>query len=103
MTLWQDQANSLIKYTPSGQIDVSCGSLNSPCTNSYSTNPNITLSNQGLAGMNGVFYQPRGGGLLSSQTGQSNLQIITGRFAGGGLDLQPPTIPFKRRIVALIE
>ncbi len=101
--LWQDQANSTIKYDSHGQI--TCGNLNSPCTNAYPTSPNINVGAQGLAGINGVFYQPRGAALLSSQAGQSNLQIITGRFqyGGSGLNLIPPSVLLKRRIVALIE
>ncbi len=61
--------------------------------------------------MDGIFYQPRGAGLTSIGHGNSgdisgNLQIITGWFhsnGGGGLDLNTPTVPLKRRIVALLE
>jgi hypothetical protein len=107
VVLWQDQANSTVKYTQRGQIDASCNNndINHPCTNGYPTNPTITLGSQGIAGMDGLFYQPRGAALISGQGGQNKLQIVTGRFEnnGAGLELSSPTVPFKRRIVALIE
>ena len=111
VVFWQDQANSTIKYTSSGNVDTSCGGINTPCTTSYSTNPDVDFHAQGVASMDGIYYQPRGAGLTSNGHGNTenitgNLQIITGFFSsrgGGGLDLHTPTVPFKRRIVALIE
>ena len=115
VVFWQDQANTPIKYTSNGSVDTSCGSINSPCLNptnsSYSINPNIDFRALGVAVLGGVFYQPRGAGLTSNGHGTTaditgNLQIITGYFAssgGGGLNLQQPTVPLKRRVAALIE
>jgi Flp pilus assembly protein TadG len=111
VVFWQDQANSLIKYTSSGNVDTSCGSMNSPCTTSYSTSPNIDFHAQGDASLNGIFYQPRGAGITSIGHGNSgditgHLQVITGFFhsnGGGGMILSDPSVPFKRRIVALVE
>lgn len=108
VVFWQDQANSAIAYTSSGNIS---GGVNSPNFTSYPTQPNINFHAQGDASMIGVFYQPRGASITSIGHGNTgdisgNLTIITGQFesnGGGGLNLSPIPIPLKKRIIALIE
>lgn len=111
VVFWQDQANSSIKYTPNGNIDVSCGDINSPCKNAYSTDPttpNIQFYANGGTLFNGVMYQPRGSSITSFGSGtiSGNLMMITGAYSGSSgasLNLSSPPIPLKRRIAALIE
>lgn len=109
--LWQDQANSTIKYNPDGTIDTSCGNLDSPCTNpnlknsdstwwSIDARPNVQLW--------GALYQPRGAGVAFQGHGTltAPVQLVTGYISMQG----GPTIVFqklpnglRRRVAALIE
>jgi Flp pilus assembly protein TadG len=107
--LWQDQRNSLVKYTADGNIDTSCGSIDSPCTNSASTvNPEMHLQAHPNLQLWGALYQPRGASLTLQGNGNldSPVQIITGAVnsqGGPNIVLQRNNAPLKRRIVALIE
>jgi hypothetical protein len=126
LVLWQDQANSAVRYTTpsdtpsplqgSGYIDsYNCGaghSINNPCTNNLA-NPNspaMTFQANPTLGLTGIFYQPRGA-WLSTQGGpgagiQGAIQIITGAIfmqGHGTISTTPPPIPLKRRVVSLIE
>jgi hypothetical protein len=65
----------------------------------------LTLPGAAL-GLTGTIYQPRGAWITVSNGAAltGSLQIITGAVAGGSISItQPPTIPLRRRIVALIE
>jgi Flp pilus assembly protein TadG len=121
IVLWQDQANSGILYTtpasppPSpgpGYVDIfSCGSMNmaNPCTKHLQSlsSPGISFQTQYAMGFNGTIYQPRGAWInVGPGTLGGPMQVITGSVAGNpgsAMSLQPPTIPLRRRIVALIE
>jgi hypothetical protein len=122
IVMWQDQANSGIVYTTptntptylpgSGYVDIfNCGShtMASPCTKTLQ-NPNsagINVQTQYALGFNGTFYQPRGAWInVGPGTLGGPIQVITGSVAGNpgsAMSLQPPTVPLRRRIVALIE
>jgi hypothetical protein len=120
--MWQDQANSAIVYTTptntppslpgSGYVDVfNCGShtMASPCTKTlqHPNSPGINVQTQYALGFNGTIYQPRGAWInVGPGTLGGPIQVITGSVAGNpgsAMSLQPPTIPLRRRIVALIE
>jgi Flp pilus assembly protein TadG len=107
IALWQDQANSSVQYNPQGNI-ACAGSANNPCPRSLANpnSPQLTLPGAPL-GINGTIYQPRGAwiNISSGAPLSGTLQIITGGVSGGGTIniLSPPTIPLRRRIVALIE
>jgi Flp pilus assembly protein TadG len=117
VVMWQDQANSPIKYTADGNVDTtSCGSghsIGNPCSNTL-LNPNSPeMHFQANAGMNlnGVVYQPRGAWITTDGgpgTGiYGNVQLITGAIqmkGNGNINITgPPPVPLKRRIAALIE
>jgi hypothetical protein len=109
--LWQDQANSTIKYTPDGHIDTSCGDLDSPCTNANLKNSDSTwwtIDAHPNAQLWGALYQPRGAGIAFQGHGTltAPVQLVTGYISMQG----SPTIVFqkvpnglRRRIAALIE
>jgi hypothetical protein len=106
---WQDQRNSTILYTADGNIDVSCGTLDSPCMNDDQTiSPNMHIQAHPNLFLYGLFYQPRGASLTFQGHGdiQTPLQLITGALSlqgGPNITLQPISNPFTRRVVALIE
>ena len=109
--LWQDQANSTIKYNSDGSIDTSCGSLDSPCTNAGLKNSNSTwwsIDARPNVQLWGTLYQPRGAGVafVGHGTLSAPVQLITGYVSLQG----GPTINFakmpaglRHRIAALIE
>jgi len=107
IALWQDQANSSVQYNAQGNV-ACAGSANNPCPRTLANpnSPQLTLPGAPL-GLSGTIYQPRGAWInISSGAPLSGaLQIITGAISGGGTIniLSPPTIPLRRRIVALIE
>jgi hypothetical protein len=123
IVMWQDQANSGILYTTpantptdlpgSGYVDIfSCGShtMASPCTKTLqnpNTSPGINVQTQYALGFNGTIYQPRGAWInVGPGTLGGPIQVITGSVAGNpgsAMSLQPPTVPLRRRVVALIE
>jgi hypothetical protein len=122
IVMWQDQANSGIVYTTpantpsylpgSGYVDVfncSSHSMANPCTKTLNpnTSPGINVQTQYALGFNGTIYQPRGAWInVGPGTLGGPIQVITGSVAGNpgsAMSLQPPTIPLRRRIVALIE
>jgi hypothetical protein len=108
IVLWQDQANSTVQYMPDGSVSL-CGGINNACPKGpvapAPTSPQLGLPGAAL-GLAGTIYQPRGA-WVSVGTGAAltgSLQIITGAVAGGSITISsPPTIPLRRRIVALIE
>jgi Flp pilus assembly protein TadG len=107
IVLWQDQADSKVNYMPDGNIDISCGGINTPCPKSI-PNPVLNLQASGNLGLTGTIYQPRGAWIsIGTGTLTGNLQVITGAVTGGGgVSLAPPTslnLRLRRRVVALIE
>jgi hypothetical protein len=108
VVLWQDQANSTIVYQSNGNINVSCGNIDNPCTKTLvaPSSAGMTLQASSGTGIQGIVYQPRGGFL---QTGggsiQGPLQIITGAVSmgGGTINITQPPTSAKRRAVALVE
>lgn len=113
VVIWQDQQNSRVKYTTSGNIDTTtCGSatLNAPCTNS----PENTLMRQMKlqatpnTRLYGAVYQPRGAwlDLQGGGTITAPLRIVTGAVNLGGnpnLTLTSTADPIVRRTVAMVE
>jgi putative Flp pilus-assembly TadE/G-like protein len=109
VVLWQDQANSIIKYTGRGQIDTSCGQPECPNTALWSSastelvfqaSPNLHLW--------GVSYQPRGSwtSMLGGGGYDAPLQLITGALkvhANSNVRLRPLNLPLVRTVIALIE
>ena len=108
--LWQDQANSTVKYTSQGNVDTSCGSLDSPCQRTLTnpTSPQLNLKASPTLNLYGVVYQPRGAWtVITAGSGYSGpLQLITGAVqvqANATLNLTPPTNPIKFVAAGLIE
>jgi hypothetical protein len=113
---WQDQGNSPIKYKSDGNIDTSCGSLDSPCANNNSEvttsgkDPSTGMILQATPGLHlyGVLYQPRGASLDMQGSGSVStpMVIITGTMHLGGSPtvLQPITSSgLIRKMAALVE
>ena len=114
--LWQDQGNSKVKYKADGNVDTSCGSLDSPCANNDNTvtttgqHPSTSIMLQATPGLKlyGVLYQPRGASLDMQGSGSVStpMVIITGTLHMGGTPtvLQPLTSAgLIRKMVALVE
>lgn len=112
---WQDQANTTLKYTSSGNLDLSCGS---PCTNLLSVPGSQEMILQastvgGQPGVNlyGTIYSPRAAwitilGLLPGDTLRGPLQLISGALQMAiftNLDVTPVPNPLTRRTVSLIQ
>jgi Flp pilus assembly protein TadG len=112
---WQDQRNSRVKYTSTGNIDTtSCGtghSLDNPCTNSNMTSssaPGMTLQAHPNTQIYGLVYQPRGSWVAFQGSGSitSPSVFITGALGlqgGASLQLLNSRDALKKRIVVLIE
>jgi Flp pilus assembly protein TadG len=117
VVFWQDQANTNIKYTSNGNIDASCGGIDTPCTNSYNTSSSshMDLQAQGTFGMKGIMYQPRGASVSIGGHGNGKqngggitgaLMFITGSVemnGGGVINLTNPPIPLTIKVASLIE
>jgi hypothetical protein len=113
--LWQDQRNSRVKYTSTGNIDTtSCGSghtIDDPCTNSSmasSSAPGMTLQAHPNTSLYGMVYQPRGAWMTFQGHGSMNAPtiFISGALAmqgGATLQLLNSRDQLKKRIVVLIE
>ncbi len=109
IVLFQDQANSIVKYTGRGYIDTSCGQPSCPNTSLVSVDstqlifqasPNLHLW--------GVSYQPRGTWVSMVGGGgyDAPLQLITGSInvhANSNVQLKKLDIPLVRTVVALVE
>ena len=107
---WQDQSNSRVKYTAQGNIDTSCGSLDSPCTNTLTnpTSPQINLQASPSINLYGIIYQPRGAWtVVWAGSGYNGpLQLISGALevqANAALNLSQPTNPITYVSASLIE
>jgi len=98
-----------VKYTPSGDIDLSCGGINSPCPKVLANPPSLNVQTQYNLGFTGTIYQPRGAWInIGPGTLAGPLQVITGAVTGGagsavGLTAPPANLRLRRRVVALIE
>jgi hypothetical protein len=106
VVLWQDQANSTITYTSTGNISVCGVNINYPCTKSLSASTAMTLQAATGTGIQGIVYQPRGAYLQTGGgTVQGPIQIITGAISlgGGSASLTMPPTGAKRRVVTLVE
>jgi hypothetical protein len=107
--IWQDQGNSIIKYTPRGQIDTSCGQPQ--CPNTALMSPKSTeLIFQASPNLHlwGVSYQPRGSwtSMLGGGGYDAPLQLITGSIrvhANSNVHLRPLNLPLVRTVVGLVE
>jgi hypothetical protein len=114
VVVWQDQANSTIRYTTSlGYINTSpnCGGSNIdyPCTKTLPVagSEAMTLQAPANTGIEGIVYQPRGA-FLQTQGGtiQGPIQIITGAISmtgGGTINVTLPPTSAKRRVATLVE
>jgi hypothetical protein len=107
---WQDQANSTVKYTSQGNIDTSCGTMDSPCAQSLTNadSPQFNLQASPIIHLRGVIYQPRGAWTtIAAGSGYSGpLQLITGAVqvkANATLNLSQPTNPIRFVRAGLIE
>lgn len=112
---WQDQGNSRVKYTSTGNIDTtSCGaghSLDNPCTNSSMANsstPGMTLQAHPNTQMYGLVYQPRGSWVTFQGHGgiSAPTMFVTGTLSlqgGASLQLLQSRDALKKRMVVLIE
>jgi Flp pilus assembly protein TadG len=109
--LWQDQANTTIRYNPDGTIDTTCGNLDSPCLNSNLKNSNSTwwtIDARPNVQLWGALYQPRGAGIFFEGNGTltAPVQIVTGYISmqgGPNIVLQKVPNGLRRRVAALIE
>lgn len=111
---WQDQGNSYVKYTDAGNVDTSCGTLDSPCMNTAPdphdnwTTPQLELWSSDHVTLNGVIYQPRGAWVVvqANATYTGPLRIVSGamKFQGSGtLVMTGPTASFTTVKTTLIE
>jgi len=113
--IWQDQANTTLRYNSNGTLDLSCGGA---CTNLLSlpgSQEMILQASQsgGKAGVNlsGTIYGPRGSwltvlGILPGDTIAGRLQIITGALQmtlNASLDLQALPKPPSKLSASLIQ
>ncbi len=112
VVLWQDQHNSVVKYTPQGYIDTSCGNnASTGCPNTALANPaSVEMFFKASPALHiwGVAYQPRGA--FTSMVGgggyDSPLQLIAGALkvhANSNLRLAEINQPLFIKKVALVE
>ena len=113
--IWQDQANTTLKYTNTGLLDLSCSG---PCSKLLSvpgSQQMIIQASQsgGHAGVNlyGTIYSPRASwitilGVLPGDTVAGKLQIVTGALQmalNASLDLKVLPTPPSRLVASLIQ
>ncbi len=113
VVIWQDQANSVIKYTEQGYIDNYCGNADPQqgCANpALSTGLSTQLFFKASPNLHvwGTAYQPRGAftSLIGGGGYDSPLQLIAGALMVHGnanVRLQEINSPLYVRMVALIE
>ena len=112
--LWQDQANSSVKYDANGRVDyTSCGSghsLDIPCTNTLSKNSSPELDIQASPNIHlyGYLYQPRGAWTTLQGGGgyTGALKLITGALnvqGNANVDMLGLSSPITVTVVSLIE
>lgn len=113
--IWQDRANTTLKYTSNGLLDVSCGGICSNVLSVPGSQEMVVMASQngGHAGTNlyGTIYGPRGSwltvlGVLPGDTVAGPLQIISGALQmtlSASLDVNPLPNPPSRLIAGLIQ
>jgi hypothetical protein len=113
--IWQDRANTTLKYTPNGLLDMSCGGICSNILSVPGSQEMIVMASQsgGHAGTNlyGTIYGPRGSwltilGVLPGDTVAGPLQIISGALQmtlNASLKVDPLPNPPSRLIAGLIQ
>ncbi|HZT33588.1 MAG TPA: pilus assembly protein TadG-related protein [Bryobacteraceae bacterium] len=110
VALWQDQANSVVKYDANGNIDTSCGNSDG-CPNTSLVNnqsPQLVLQGSPSFHVYGTVYQPRGAWTTIQGGGdyQVPVQLIAGAMRVQGnsnFSMVQPVTPVQRRMVALVE
>jgi Flp pilus assembly protein TadG len=113
--IWQDRANTTLKYTSNGLLDVSCGGV---CANVLAVPGSqemvlMASQNGGNPGTNlfGTIYGPRGSwltilGVLPGDTVAGPLQIVSGALQmalNASLNVDPLPNPPSRLIAGLIQ
>jgi Flp pilus assembly protein TadG len=113
--IWQDRANTTVKYTSNGLLDMSCGGL---CGNILSVPGSqemvlMASQNGGKPATNlfGTIYGPRGSwltilGVLPGDTVAGPLQIVSGALQmtlNASLNVNPLPNPPARLIAGLIQ
>jgi hypothetical protein len=113
--IWQDRANTTLKYTSNGLLDTSCGGI---CSNILSVPGSqemilMASQNNGNPGTNlfGTIYGPRGSwlsilGVLPGDTVAGPLQIVSGALQmtlNASLNVNPLPNPPSRLIAGLIQ
>jgi Flp pilus assembly protein TadG len=113
--IWQDRANTTLKYTPNGLLDMSCGGICSNVLSVPGSQEMVLMASQsgGSAGTNlyGTIYGPRGSwltilGVLPGDTVAGPLQIISGALQmtlNASLNVNPLPNPPSRLIAGLIQ
>jgi Flp pilus assembly protein TadG len=107
---WQDQANSVVKYTADGEIDTSCGNADG-CPNTALWNhkaPELFLQGSPNAHFYGTVYQPRGAwtSIIGGGNYEVPAQVIAGavRIQGNAsFSMVRVPSPVLTRMVALVE
>jgi Flp pilus assembly protein TadG len=113
--IWQDRANTTLKYTSNGLLDVSCGGICSNILSVPGSQEMILMASQngGNPGTNlfGTIYGPRGSwltilGVLPGDTVAGPLQIVSGALQmtlNASLNVNPLPNPPSRLIAGLIQ
>jgi hypothetical protein len=110
VVIWQDQANSVVKYDANGEIDTSCGNPDG-CTNATLANnksPEMVLQASPNLHLFGTVYQPRGSWTTIIGGGDYNvpIQLTTGALRVQGnasFSMIQPSRKITRRRVVLVE
>jgi hypothetical protein len=113
--IWQDRANTTLKYTSNGLLDMSCGGICSNILSIPGSQEMVLMASQngGNAGTNlfGTIYGPRGSwltilGVLPGDTVAGPLQIVSGALQmalNASLIVNPLPNPPSRLIAGLIQ
>ncbi len=113
--IWQDRANTTLKYTSNGLLDISCGGICSNVLSVPGSQEMVVMASQNgrNAGTNlfGTIYGPRGSwltilGVLPGDTVAGPLQIISGALQmtlNASLNVNPLPNPPSRLIAGLIQ
>jgi len=113
--IWQDRANTTLKYTSNGLLDLSCGGICSNILSVPGSQEMVLMASQngGNAGTNlyGTIYGPRGSwltilGVLSGDTVAGPLQIISRALQmtlNASLNVNPLPNPPSKLIAGLIQ
>jgi hypothetical protein len=113
--IWQDRANTTLKYTANGLLDMSCGGICSNVLSVPGSQEMVLMASQngGNPGTNlyGTTYGPRGSwltilGVLPGDTVAGPLQIISGALQmtlDASLNVNPLPNPPSRLVAGLIQ